>query len=150
MRSSPRPLAPNPQPPNESMTRARTKIVATVGPACRSVEMLGKLIQAGVSVFRINTAHGNEEQRNEVLRDIRVASEQVAIPVGVLVDLAGPKIRLGELFADPTQCEPGKIFRFVSKEKAQAADELNSNYKPLLTELNVGDSVMLADGTVSM
>ena len=50
------------------MTRARTKIVATVGPACRSVEMLTKLIRAGVSVFRINTAHGNEEQRNEVLR----------------------------------------------------------------------------------
>jgi len=132
------------------MIRARTKIVATVGPACRSVEMLGKLIQAGVSVFRINTAHGNEEQRNEVLRDIRLASEQVAIPIGVLVDLAGPKIRLGELFADPTNCQPGQTYRFVKKEKPEAADELTSTYGPLLTELSVGDSVMLADGTVSM
>lgn len=130
--------------------RARTKIVATVGPACRSVEMLGKLIQSGVSVFRINTAHGSEEQRNEILRDIRAASEQVATPVGVLVDLAGPKIRLGELHTDPTECEPGQIYRFVKKAKPEAADELTSNYGALLTELTVGESVMLADGTVSM
>ena len=130
--------------------RARTKIVATVGPAWHGVEKLTQLIQAGVSVFRINTAHGNEEQRNEVLKDIRTASDAVGIPVGVLVDLAGPKIRLGELFCDPTNCQPGEVYRFVKKPKPEAADELTSTYEPLLTELSVGDSVMLADGTVSM
>ncbi len=131
-------------------TRARTKIVATVGPACRSPEMLERLIRAGVSVFRLNTAHGNEQQRTEVLADIRVASKKVGIEVGVLVDLAGPKIRLGELHTDPTDCVPGEIFRFVRGTKPQAADELTCTYAALIQELQIGDSVMLADGTVSM
>jgi pyruvate kinase len=131
-------------------TRARTKIVATVGPACRSVEMLVKLIRAGVSVFRLNTAHGNEQQRSENLADIRQASEIAGITVGVLVDLAGPKIRLGELHTDPTNCEPGAIYRFVRGDKPKAADELTSTYGGMISELQTGDSVMLADGTVSM
>lgn len=132
------------------MTRARTKIVATVGPACRSIEMLASLIQAGVSVFRVNTAHGNEGEWAEVIANIRAASEQLDRPVGILVDLAGPKIRLGELFTDPTHCQPGQVYRFVKKEKPEGADELTCSYGPLLSELSVGDSVMLADGTVSM
>jgi pyruvate kinase len=131
-------------------TRGRTKIVATVGPACRSPEMLAKLIRAGVSVFRLNTAHGNQEQRAAVLADIRKASAEVGIEVGVLVDLAGPKIRLGELHTDPTECIPGETFRFVRGDKPQAADELTCTYTSLIHELQVGDSVMLADGTVSM
>jgi pyruvate kinase len=131
-------------------TRGRTKIVATVGPACRSVEMLGKLIRAGVSVFRLNTAHGNEQQRATDLAAIRKASAEVGIEVGVLVDLAGPKIRLGELHTDPTNCDPGETFRFVHGDKPQAADELTCSYTALIHELQVGDSVMLADGTVSM
>ena len=129
---------------------ARTKIVATVGPACNTPEMLAKLIEAGVSVFRINTAHGNEAQRAEVLANIRQASDMAGRIVAVLVDLAGPKIRLGELFEDPTECEPGEVFRFVPGEETKARDVLTSNYAPLTSELNVGDNVMLADGTVSM
>ncbi|MBW8885586.1 MAG: hypothetical protein JF612_12620 [Planctomycetia bacterium] len=130
--------------------RARTKIVATVGPACGSVEKLVELINAGASVFRINTAHGTQEEREKKLADIRAASEKVGQPVGVLVDLAGPKIRLGELFADPTMCEVGEVFRFVPGTKSNAADELTSTYAALIGELAVGDPVMLADGTVSM
>src|SRR5436190_10145338 len=112
--------------------RARTKIVATVGPACGSVEKLLELIQAGASVFRINTAHGTQEEREKKLVDIRAASEQCGQPVGVLVDLAGPKIRLGELFADPTMCEVGEQFRFVPGLKSNAADELTSTYPTLI------------------
>ncbi len=130
--------------------RARTKIVATVGPACGSVEKLAELITAGASVFRINTAHGTQEERDKKLKDIRAASEKTGQPVGVLVDLAGPKIRLGELFADPTTCEVGETFRFVPGTKSNAADELTSTYAPLIGELAIGDTVMLADGTVSM
>src|SRR3954471_5631388 len=130
--------------------RARTKIVATVGPACGSVEKLVQLINAGASVFRINTAHGTQEEREKKLADIRSASEKTGQPVGVLVDLAGPKIRLGELFADPTMCEVGETFRFVPGTKSNAADELTSTYASLIGELAVGDPVMLADGTVSM
>ena len=130
--------------------RARTKIVATVGPACSSVEKLVKLICAGATVFRINTAHGTQEEREKKLADIRAASVETGQPVGVLVDLAGPKIRLGELFSDPTLCEVGQIFRFVPGTRSNAADELTSTYPTLIGELVAGDAVMLADGTVSM
>ncbi|ADB19017.1 pyruvate kinase [Pirellula staleyi DSM 6068] len=135
---------------NTLMQRARTKIVATVGPACREVEKLVQLIRAGVSVFRINTAHGTMEQRNQILADIRKAEAEVGWPVGVLVDLAGPKIRLGELFQDPTTCPPGAEFRFIKGDKPAAADEFTCTYTTLVSELQLGDTVMLADGTVSM
>jgi pyruvate kinase len=130
--------------------RARTKIIATVGPACGSVEQLVALIHAGVSVFRINTAHGTQEERERKLADIRAAEQKVGRPIGVLVDLAGPKIRLGELHTDPTNCEVGAEFRFVTGTKASAEDELVSTFPTLISELAVGDTVMLADGTVSM
>ena len=131
-------------------TRARTKIVATVGPASSGVDKLAELIRAGVSVFRINTAHGTPQEREQRLRDIRAAAEKTKRPVGVLVDLAGPKIRLGELHTDPTVCEVGETFRFVRGTKSSAPDELTASYPTLVSELAVGDNVMLADGTVSM
>src|SRR6185369_13890114 len=90
------------------------------------------------------------EERDQKLKDVRAAAEQAGCPVGILVDLAGPKIRLGELFADPTNCEVGAEFRFVPGTKSTAADELTSTYATLVNELSVGDTVMLADGTVSM
>jgi pyruvate kinase len=130
--------------------RARTKIVATIGPASRSPEMVRALIRAGVSVFRLNTAHGSIADRTAVLEDIRKASVELNYPVGVLVDLAGPKIRLGELFEDPTEFKPGDEFTIVRGDKPTSASEITSNYKPLIDELKVGDSIMLADGTVSM
>src|SRR5437762_14169392 len=101
--------------------RARTKIVATVGPACGSVEKLVELIRSGASVFRINTAHGTQEEREKKLADIRSASEQAETPVGVLVDLAGPKIRLGELTAEPITCEGGEEVGLVPGAKSSAA-----------------------------
>ncbi len=130
--------------------RARTKIVATVGPACDSVDMLVRLIHAGASVFRINTAHGTEADRMEMLAAIREAERQSGATIGVLMDLAGPKIRLGVLPQDPTNCEVGQIFRFVRGSESRAPDELTCTYAPLIDELAVGDNVMLADGTVSM
>lgn len=130
--------------------RARTKIVATVGPACGTVEKLVELIRAGVSVFRINTAHGTLEERSRKFDDIRAAADLAGRPVGILVDLAGPKIRLGELAVDPTECETGAEFCFVKGTKSAAPHELTCTYPTLVGELAVGDSVMLADGTVSM
>jgi pyruvate kinase len=75
--------------------RAHTKIVATVGPASRSPEQLAALMTAGVDVFRLNMAHGEIAQHEEVLKTIRRLSDERKHPTAVLVDLAGPKIRLG-------------------------------------------------------
>ncbi|MEO8493490.1 MAG: pyruvate kinase, partial [Planctomycetota bacterium] len=130
--------------------KSRTKIVATVGPACQSPEMLRKLIRTGVDVFRINTAHGTRAEHQATLDAVRQASADCGRPVGALVDLAGPKIRLGQLIEDPTECPLGAEFRFIRGNTPGKANEFTCTYESLVTELSVGDRVMLADGTVSL
>ena len=136
--------------PPASAARARSKIVATVGPACRQPDQLEALIQAGVDVFRLNMAHGSREQQALVVTDIRAVSAKIGRPVGILVDLAGPKIRLGELLEDPLRCELGDERVLVRGEKAAQPWELVSSYARLVDELNIGDIVMLSDGTVGL
>ena len=128
----------------------RTKIVATVGPACRSEHMIEELIRAGVDVFRINMAHGSIAEHEESLTRIRGISESLFRPVGVLVDLAGPKIRLGELPNGAVECIEGDLKRFVRGTCSNSPEEFVTTYERLVDELSVGDSVMLADGTISL
>jgi pyruvate kinase len=130
--------------------RARTKIVATVGPACASPDMLAKLFHAGVDVFRLNMAHAGPEEQQTHVDNIRLLSERVGEPIAILVDLAGPKIRLGELPDDRILCDLGAEFFFISGAESQSPSDLTSTYPLLVKELRVGDQVMLADGTVTM
>lgn len=129
---------------------SRTKIVATVGPACAGVDELVGLIRSGVDVFRINTAHGSREEHQSRVDNIRQASERAGVPVAILVDLAGPKIRLGQLPGDEFQCVPGQTVRFVRGGQSTISGELATTYDRLVDELDVGDKVMLADGLVSL
>ena len=132
------------------LDRTRTKIVATIGPAsCRRAQ-LTELIHAGVNIFRLNMAHGTPAEHEKTVSLIRDISQLLGLPVGILVDLAGPKIRLGQLVEDPRECQVGGRFDFVRGESPSRATELVSTYPPLVDELSVNDSVMLADGTVSL
>lgn len=133
-----------------SLIDASTKIVATVGPACDTVEKLADLILAGVDIFRINTAHGDRQQHEQALQRIRAAGEQTQSHVGVLLDLSGPKIRLGQLPIDPFVCEIGAQIVFVRGEQASEPNHFTSSYKRLIDELSIGNRVLLADGTVSL
>lgn len=130
--------------------RARTKIVATVGPACRAPEKLKQLIEAGVDVFRLNMAHGNQAEHGETTREIRRLSRELDRPIAVLLDLAGPKIRLGELPGGELQCNAGEEFCFMRGRTPHGPHELVTTYAPLVDELSEGDRIMLADGTVGM
>ncbi len=128
----------------------RTKIVATVGPACAGEEGLLKLAEAGVDVFRINTAHGTSQEHDEAFDAIRRVSRRIGRPLGILVDLAGPKIRLGQLPNDEVHLREGEIVRFVRGETSSDEHTLVTNYPKLIDELTVGDRIMLADGTASL
>ncbi|TWT41600.1 pyruvate kinase [Botrimarina hoheduenensis] len=130
--------------------RARTKIVATIGPACSSPEMIRELAIAGVDVFRLNMAHGSIEEQQQHVESIRRISSEMEQPIAILVDLGGPKFRLGDVENDCVFCETDHEFFFVEGNQPAAANELTCTYKPLVRELSVGDMVMLADGTVSM
>jgi len=125
---------------------ARTKTVATVGPACASTEMLVKLLKAGADVFRINMAHGGREAHEQAIANIRAAAKETGFPAGILIDLAGPKIRLGQLTQDPLTIRNGQRVSFVRGIESKTDEELTCNYTSLIDEVTVGEDIVLADG----
>ncbi|MDR1268817.1 MAG: pyruvate kinase [Planctomycetaceae bacterium] len=129
---------------------SHTKIVATIGPASDTEEMLSKLILAGVDVFRINMAHGGTDQAQTRLDRIRKVSQQLGVTVGVLVDLAGPKMRLGEIPNDVYQCETEIPMKFIRDKITTEPNTFTTTYEPLIDDVNIGDKIMLADGTVAL
>ncbi|MFM8189373.1 MAG: pyruvate kinase [Pirellula sp.] len=133
-----------------TLGEARTKIVATVGPACEDENILTELVENGVDVFRINAAHGKQSDFQRILDKIKSVRLKTGFPVAVLLDLAGPKIRLGQLVQDPLEVDVGQELSFIRGESSANSDELTSNYSKLIDEVNVGDRVMLADGTISL
>lgn len=128
----------------------KTKIVATVGPASASYEKLTALIQAGVDVFRLNFAHGSYDWFKEVVGWIRRVSAAQGQPIAILADLAGPKIRLGELPPDGYRCRHGSHVEFVRTIDPARPDQLTCTYEKLIDDLRPGDRVLLADGSVSL
>ena len=128
----------------------RTKIVATIGPASRAPEVLRKLIEAGVNVFRLNFSHGTHEEHSAVLADIRALSKQMGRHVAVLQDLCGPKMRLGPIPGDVVDCRLGDEFTLVVERSSDNARELTCSYRELPNDLKPGESVLFADGTVGM
>lgn len=134
-----------------TLGETRTKIVATIGPACEDVNVLAELVTHGVDVFRINAAHGNQTDFARILEKIVQVREMTSFPVAVLLDLAGPKIRLGRLFDDqPIEVEVGQELTFVRGDTPLSQTHLTSNYPKLVDELSLGDRVMIADGTITL
>src|SRR5215468_5133737 len=134
----------NPLPP------IRTKIVATIGPASRAPAVLGRLIEAGVNVFRLNFSHGTHEEHSAVLADIRSLSCERGRHVAVLQDLCGPKIRLGTVPGDLIECHLGEEFILVAAESSDRERELTCSYRELPNDLKPDEMVLFADGTVAM
>ncbi|MDR1142268.1 MAG: pyruvate kinase [Planctomycetaceae bacterium] len=134
-----------------SQCPSRTKIVATVGPACDNESTLTQLMLSGVTVFRLNMAHGaGTEDAQRHLDLIRLAASKLSRPIGVLVDLAGPKMRLGEIPGGTYICNPEIPMRFVRGSSTTEPNTFTTTYEQLIDDLRVGDNVMLADGTVTL
>jgi pyruvate kinase len=134
----------------ERLTNVKTKIIATVGPACETIEKLTELVDAGVDLFRLNFAHGSYDWLAGIVTAIRSLSKAHECPIGILGDLAGPKIRLEELPGGALQCLAGERFEFARASDPSRPRRLTSTYDKLVDELAVGDSVLLADGAVTM
>lgn len=126
----------------------RTKVVATVGPATASPDMILALARAGVDVFRLNLAHGSAEDHGAVVRWVRAASDTLEKPIAVLADLAGPKIRIGRLAEPVPLVEDTEII--VAPEGIAAGDELPSTYEALAEDVSPGDRVLLDDGLLEL
>ncbi len=132
--------------------KKRTKIVATIGPASDSSEILESLMRAGVNVFRLNFSHGSHEYHYEVLQRIREAEKKSGIFVGVLQDISGPKIRVGKL-QEPFELEIDDIIEFVKEEivGSRVSEKCYCcciNQPTVLTQLKVGEFIYLYDGMI--
>jgi pyruvate kinase len=131
-----------------SRVTRRTKIVATVGPATGSEAQLTALLDAGVNVLRINASHGTPEVRGEWIATARRIAEAKGLPIAVLLDLQGPRIRVGDLPA-PRELSPGEHVVFAPEEQARG-DELPTTYAGLANDARVGSRILLNDGLLSV
>ena len=128
----------------------KTKIVATLGPATDSPEMLAKLIDAGVNVFRLNMSHAPHDWVRRVVKDIRAAGAARKKFVGIMMDTQGPAIRTGDLSV-PFDLKPGEKFTLtVRGEKSEEERSVDVNYANFVNDINIGDVVLLDNGTLQM
>ena len=125
----------------------RTKIVATLGPASNTARKIAALVQAGMDVARINASHGTPEQRAELIRLVRQVAADAGKPVALLLDLQGPRIRVGDL-PQPIQLVTGQTVRFAPEEVA-AAGQIPTTYD-LSRDVKVGSRVLLDDGVLAV
>jgi pyruvate kinase len=128
----------------------KTKIIATLGPATDSPEVIGKLLDSGLNVVRLNMSHARHDWVRRVVADVRAAARSRSRVVGILMDTQGPAIRTGELPA-PLNLEPGQKFIFtVRGEKSQGNQSVDVNYDNFVNDVNVGDLVLLDNGQIHM
>lgn len=130
----------------------KTKILATVGPASESIEILEGLLKAGVDVFRLNFSHGTHDYHKNILKNIKIAEKNVGKRVGILQDICGPKIRVGKL-DDDFNLKPKDLLIFlrkdiIGKQIGEHKYELSINQHNVLDMLKVGDYIYLYDGNI--
>ena len=130
--------------------KRRTKIVATIGPATQSEEVITELIKAGVTTFRLNFSHGDHKDHEERINTIRSVSHKLDIDVGILQDLQGPKIRLGRFKDGPVKVKKGDKFQLTSKEVECSNTIANVTYEKLTDEVSEGKRILLDDGKIEM
>lgn len=127
-----------------------TKIVATLGPASDAPDVLRKLFEAGVDVFRLNASHGDQEAHGRRIQAVRQLSAELGVHAGILLDLQGPKIRLGTFENGGCTLEAGRRFT-ISTEPAQGnCDRGSTNYSEFARDVKPGDPVLLNDGAVRL
>jgi len=128
----------------------RTKIVATIGPATESKEVLRQLIEAGATTFRLNFSHGDHEDHAERITTIREVAQEMGLHIGILQDLQGPKIRLGRFEAGPISLATGDAFTLTSRQVSCNQSIATVTYDKLAEEVHKGCRILLDDGRVEM
>ena len=129
----------------------KTKIVATVGPACDTYEKLLELVKAGVNVFRLNFSHGAHEDKKKIIQHIRNINLTEPYNISILGDLQGPKLRVGEMQDGGLAIAPGDILTFTSKEKVVGTKEkIYVSYPNLHLDVEVGNKILIDDGKLEV
>jgi len=128
----------------------RAKIVCTLGPAVESPEKVKELIAAGMNMARLNLSHGSYEEHQGRLDRVRSAAKEAGKAVAVLVDLQGPKIRLGRFENGPHELARGDVFTITTDEIAGTKERVGTTYKGLPGDCKAGDRILIDDGRVTV
>ena len=127
-----------------------TKIVATLGPATDTKEAIRQLLEAGVDVFRLNASHGTQEDLGRWIKIVRELAGEMEQHVGILLDLQGPKIRLGTFENGGCIIPTGGEFRITTDVVAGTCERASTTYKDFIKDVKPGDRILLADGSVEL
>ncbi len=129
----------------------KTKIIATIGPSSSRTAVLKKMIASGMNIARLNFSHGSHEEHAHVIHKIRSLSKTMNTPVGILLDLQGPKIRTGALQSGrPVLLKENSKFRITTKTVLGTADIVSTTYTRLIHDIKKGDILLLDDGRIEL
>ena len=129
---------------------SRTKIVATLGPATESEEMLEKIIEAGVDVCRLNFSHGQHDNLKKIIARIRRINEKYGLHVCILGDLQGPKLRLGNIENDKITWEKGDFVTFTTQKCIGTREKVYITYPEFPKDVNIDDKILVDDGKLEL
>lgn len=131
-------------------TAQNTKIVATLGPASTSEDMLFELAKSGVNIFRINFSHGSHEEHLHTIQKIKALNEKHGFHIGILTDLQGPKLRIGKIEGESIPIKKGDRIRFVNRDCIGNLERVYMSYEEFPRDVKPGEKVLLDDGKVVM
>lgn len=135
---------------NISLPDHKTKIVATIGPASDSPEMLERLIRAGLNIARLNFSHGDFSGHADRIARIRAAEKVTGLHVSIMADLPGPKMRIGKIEPEPIQLVPGESFTLTSEDIIGSRERVSMSFESLPKVVKPGDKLFLNDGLVQL
>lgn len=128
----------------------KTKIVATVGPACDTYDKLLDLVKAGVNVFRLNFSHGTHENKASIIEDIRKINKTQPYNISILGDLQGPKLRVGEIENGEMEITPGDLLTFTNEKVIGTKDRIYVSYPNLHQDVIIGNTILINDGKLEV
>ncbi len=136
--------------PTIQTVRNRTKIVATVGPACHSYEKLLELVKAGANVFRLNFSHGEYDNKKQVIEWVREINRAEDYNIAILGDLQGPKLRVGELENGKLELKEGADIILTTEKMVGTTEKIYVSYPNLTKDVKVGERIFLDDGKMEV
>ena len=131
-------------------SQRKTKIVATIGPACSSLDKLAAMIRAGMNVARLNLSHGSLEAHREQIVLLREAAEQVGINIAIMIDTRGIEIRTGMLDGGPVELLSGASFTLSTEKRTGDASGVSVTYRKLAEEVRAGTPILIDDGAIEL
>lgn len=130
--------------------RRRTKLVATLGPASSTPEIIAKLFQSGADVFRLNFSHGSHEDHGRNIQTIRALEQQTGRPIGILADVQGPKLRVGKFSGGFVVLQPGQTFRLDLNPTPGDARRVSLPHPEIIKACRIGSNLLLDDGKLRL